>query len=81
MECENCVAHKTKYSKPYLSNHSKIDKTKVLKTNGSLMKVERIAECSLGAFCNTFDLHQAIIGMEKQFLVFFWSGCLRQVLL
>ena len=35
----------------------KIDKTKVLKTNGSLMKVESIAECSLGAFCNTFDLH------------------------
>ena len=30
--------------------------TKVLKTNGSLMKVESIAEC-LGAFCNTFGLH------------------------
>ena len=29
----------------------------MLKTNGSLMKVESIAECSLGAFCNTFDLH------------------------
>ena len=43
--------------KPVLSDHSKIDKTKVLKTNGSLMKVESIAECSLGAFCNTFDLH------------------------
>ena len=26
--------------KPVLSGHSKIDKTKVLKTNGSLMKVE-----------------------------------------
>ena len=38
--------------KPVLSGHSKIDKTKVLKTNGSLMKVEGIAEC-----CNTFDLH------------------------
>ena len=38
--------------KPVLSGHSKIDKTKVLKTNGSLMKVECIA-----AFCNTFDLH------------------------
>ena len=25
--------------------------------NGSLMKVKSIAECSLGAFCNTFDLH------------------------
>ena len=40
--------------KPALSGHSKIDKTKVLMTNGSLMKVESIAECSLGAFCNTF---------------------------
>ena len=43
--------------KPVLSCHSKMDKTKVLKTNGSLMKVESIAECSLGAFCNTFELH------------------------
>ena len=43
--------------KPVLSDHSKIDKTKVLKTIGSLMKVESIAECSLGAFYNTFDLH------------------------
>ena len=40
-----------------LSSHSKIDKTKVLKTDGCLMQVESIAECSLGAFCNTFDLH------------------------
>ena len=32
--------------KPVLSDHSKIDKTKVLKTNGSLMKVESYAECS-----------------------------------
>ena len=38
--------------KPVLSGHSKIDQTKVLMTNGSLMKVESIA-----AFCNTFDLH------------------------
>ena len=43
--------------KPVLSGHSKIDKTKVLKANGSLMKVERIAQSSLGAFCNIFDLH------------------------
>ena len=42
--------------KPALSDHSKIDK-KCLKDNGSLMKVESSAECSLGAFCNTFDLH------------------------
>ena len=32
--------------KSVLSSHSKIDKTKVLKTNGSLMKVKTIAECS-----------------------------------
>ena len=44
-------------TKPVLSGHSKIDKTKILKTNGSLIKVESISECSLGAFCNTFDLH------------------------
>ena len=29
----------------------------------TLMKVESIAECSLGAFCSTFDLHLAIIGL------------------
>ena len=32
--------------KPVLSGHSKIDKTKTLMTNDSLMKVESIAECS-----------------------------------
>ena len=39
-------------------------KTKILMTNGSLMKVE-----SSGAFCNTFDLHKEIIGLENQFLL------------
>ena len=53
-----------------LSGHSKIGKTKILMTNGSLMKVESFAECSecspwsilhtlnapLGAFC-ILDLH------------------------
>ena len=32
--------------KPVLSGHSKIDKTNISMTNGSLMKVESIAECS-----------------------------------
>ena len=32
-----------KQVKPVLSYHSKVDKTKTLKTNGSLMKVESIA--------------------------------------
>ena len=41
--------------KPVLSGHSKINKTKILMTNGSLMKIESIAE--FGAFYNTFDLH------------------------
>ena len=36
--------------KPVISSHSKINKTKILTTNGSLMKV-------LGAFCNTFGMH------------------------
>ena len=47
---------------------------------GSLMKVKSNAECSLGAFCNTFDLHSAIIGLENHFLVF-ESGRFTQVLL
>ena len=38
--------------KPVLSGHSKTCKTKVLKTDGSLMQVKSTAEC-----CNTFDLH------------------------
>ena len=37
--------------------------------------------CSLGAFCNTFHLQIVIVGVEKQFLVFFLSGRLRQVYL
>ena len=49
-----------------------IIETKILMTNGSLMKVRSIAECSKGrgAFCNTFDLHSAIIFPENQFSVF-----------
>ena len=43
--------------KPVLCGHSKTDKMKVLKTGGSLMLVQSIAECSRGAFCNTFDMH------------------------
>ena len=37
-------------------------------TNGSLMKVESIVECSP---CNTFDLYLAKFGIENQILVFF----------
>ena len=55
--------------KPVLSGYSKIDKNKGLKDiiNSRLMKVQSIAECSKKAFCNTFDLQQAIIGLENQF--------------
>ena len=49
-------------------------------TIGSLMKVKSIAECSLGAFCNTFDLHTGIIGLKNIFGIF-ESGCFTQVLL
>ena len=38
-----------KYSKTCLGRPLKIYKTKVLKTDGSLLQVEIIAECSLGA--------------------------------
>ena len=37
-------------------------------TNGSIIKVESFA--AFGAFCNTFDLHYAIIGLENQFVVY-----------
>ena len=40
--------------KPVLSGHSKIDKTKILMKNGSLMKVESIAECSKGSILQYF---------------------------
>ena len=56
----NCFENCTCTEKPVVSGHSKIDKTKVLMTNGSLMKAESIEEslnATLGAFCNTFDLH------------------------
>ena len=33
--------------KPVLSGHSKIDKTKILETDDSLMQAESIAECYL----------------------------------
>ena len=43
--------------KPVLSGHSKIDRTKILMTNGSLMKVKVLQNAPIGAFCNIFDLH------------------------
>ena len=43
--------------KPVLRGHSKRRTKLVFKTDYRLMKVESIAECSLGAFCNIFDRH------------------------
>ena len=51
-----------------VKSHSKIDKTKVLKPCGTIMQVKSTAECSMGAFCNTFDLYYIL---ENLFLVFF----------
>ena len=59
-------ALRVNFSKTCVNWPLKSRQKKVLMTTGSLMKVERIAECSpwsvlqnapLGAFCNTFDLH------------------------
>ena len=44
---------KIKYSETCLKWPLKKDKTKALKTNGSLVKVESIAECSLSAILMT----------------------------
>ena len=41
---------KSIYCKICVNGHSKIDKTKILMTNGSLMNVKSIAD-------NSFDLH------------------------
>ena len=40
--------------KPVLSGHLKLDKTKTLMTNGSLMQVESIAECSTWSILQYF---------------------------
>ena len=56
----------------FLKNRNIISKIRRSKVTdyAALMRVENIAECSLGAFCNTFNLHLAIIGLEDQF----WSS-------
>ena len=56
--------------KPVLSGHSKIDKTKILMINGSLMQVKSIAECSPWSILQYFRPALAIIGLQNQFLVF-----------
>ena len=67
--------------KPVLSGHSKIDKTKTLQTNGGLMKVKSIAECSPWSILQYFWPALSDNRSWKPILVFFLSGRLRQVLL
>ena len=66
------ITRNTLTVKPALSGHSKIDKTKGLKSFGSIMQVKSIAECSPSL---------SDIKYWKPFLVFFLSGRLRQILL
>ena len=49
------TAKETRLIKTYSKTCVKRQLKNILMTNGSLMKVESIAECL--AFCNTFDLH------------------------
>ena len=71
MEKQNKWHHTVK---SVLSSHSKIDKTKVLETNGSLMKVFwSILQYFWPALRDNMSW--------KPILGFFLSGCLRQVLL
>ena len=63
LHCINVVqtSQDNKYSKTCVKRQLKKDKTKILMTNGSLMKVKVLRtvlqNAPLGAFCNTFDLH------------------------
>ena len=66
-----CTYHQHITVKPVLRGHLKIDKTKVLMTNGSLMKVKSISECSPWSILQYF---WCVFGV-------FLSGRLRQVLL
>ena len=46
LQCKDNFLSISNTEKPVLSGHSKIDKTKDLKTDGNLMKVKSIVECS-----------------------------------
>ena len=52
-------------------------RNEVLKTGGSAGR----KHCRLATFCNTIDMHYAIICLENIFLGLYLSDCLRQVLL
>ena len=63
------------------SKTSKIDKTKVLMSNGNLMKAKSIAKCSPWSILQYFWPALSNDRSWKPILVFFLSGRLRQVLL
>ena len=63
--------------KPVLSGHSKIDKTKILKTNGGLMKVENIAECSSWSILQYFLVFLRVTALHR-FYCMYYEGWLRR---
>ena len=65
--------------KPVLIGHLKIDKTKVLKTNGTSMKVEHILECSPWSILQYFWPALSAHWYWNPILVFFLSDHLGQV--
>ena len=64
-----------------LNGHSKIDKTKILMTNGSLLKVESIAECSPWSILQYFWPASSNNWSWKQIFGLFESRCFTQVVL
>ena len=74
-DIENCTFSKLSWNritvKPVLSGHSKLDKTKILLTNGSLMQVESIAECPWSILQYFWP---ALNGLENQFFGRFEGG-------
>ena len=52
--------------KPVLNGHAKIDKTQILMTNNSLLKVESIAECS------AWNIMQYFWPSKGSILQYFW---------
>ena len=62
----NGLFHFRKYSKTYVKRPLKNRQWQMVAWGRSKVL----------AFCNTFDLHKAIIGLENQFLVFLWVAVL-----
>ena len=69
------------YSKTCVKGHSKVDKRKILMINGSLMKVESFAECSLWSILQYFRPALSDYCSSKPMYGLFESGPFTQVLL